>query len=404
MHRQRTSCEILDQNNILYRILQDGTNEEISGARTCEALGTAPDRVFKSILFISHGRHRHRSVLLVPANRKLDQDKAETAIGASGRAASEGETLRDTGFSKGFFGPLCCPAFPVYIDDSAKRWDRIIVNAGGRGQYLELSPDDLIRVCDGRYADLAGQPSVEQYGRNRTLPLSTVLEGIRITEVSSVGSLEIMYRGEELSTGRIVDICELFPRRLGYQAARAADGVTVRMLRYTNDMSCSLRPDPIERETLLTLRNRVMTYGKAMSELRFPGSPAILAQFEANQTAYAVAKHLEGELLSDRIERCGPLSQDAVCSLLYPLLAQIEALGDHKDCLRNIRPSTVLLREKDAVLLTFCVPTDIISGQGGMRFFDNFLLDPYMLKNRNNDCTSVFRAVIDYALTGKTPE
>ncbi len=397
MHRQCTSREILDQHNIPYTVLRDSTNEEISGVRTCEALGAAPDRVFKSVLFISHGRHRHRSVLLIPANRKLDQDKAETAVGSSGRAASERETLRDTGFSKGFFGPLCSPAFQVYVDNSANKWDRIIVNAGGRGQYLELSPDDLLSVCDGKYRDLAGPPSVEQYGRNRTLPLFTVLKGFRITGVSSVRSLEIMYRGEELSTGRIVDICELFPRRRGYQAARASDGVTVRMLKYDNDMSRSLRADPIERETLLTLRNRALTYGKTMSQLRFPGSPAILDLFEANQTVYAVAEHLEGELLSDRIEKQGPLSRETVSSLLCPLLAQIEALGDHKDRLRNIRPDTVLLREKDAVLLTFCMPTDIISGQGGMRFFDNYLLDPYIRKDRNDDCASVFRALIDYA-------
>ena len=86
--------------------------------------------------------------------------------------------------------------------------------------------------------------------------------------------------------------------------------------------------------------------------------------------------------------------------LLYPLLDHIEAMGTRSAQLNNIRPDTILLREKDALLLTYCAPTGIISGSG-MRFFDDRIYDPYIPVSGFGDAASIFCASIYYALTGK---
>jgi len=44
--------------------------------------------------------------------------------------------------------------YPTYIDQSAKDIETITVSAGKVGYQVELSPDDLINLIKGQYADL----------------------------------------------------------------------------------------------------------------------------------------------------------------------------------------------------------------------------------------------------------
>jgi len=44
--------------------------------------------------------------------------------------------------------------FPTYIDETAQLFEMIFVSAGMRGMQIKLSPDDLLKIIDGNYADL----------------------------------------------------------------------------------------------------------------------------------------------------------------------------------------------------------------------------------------------------------
>jgi len=60
-----------------------------------------------------------------------------------------------TGYIRGGCSPIGMKkTYPTYIDQSAKDIETITVSAGKVGYQVELSPDDLINLIKGQYADL----------------------------------------------------------------------------------------------------------------------------------------------------------------------------------------------------------------------------------------------------------
>ena len=60
-----------------------------------------------------------------------------------------------TGYIRGGCSPIGMKkTYPTYIDQSAKSIETITVSAGKVGYQVELSPDDLINLIKGQYADL----------------------------------------------------------------------------------------------------------------------------------------------------------------------------------------------------------------------------------------------------------
>ena len=44
--------------------------------------------------------------------------------------------------------------YPTVINESAKEHEKIIVSGGRLGLQIILKPDDLVKVTNGRYADI----------------------------------------------------------------------------------------------------------------------------------------------------------------------------------------------------------------------------------------------------------
>jgi Cys-tRNA(Pro)/Cys-tRNA(Cys) deacylase len=60
-----------------------------------------------------------------------------------------------TGYIRGGCSPIGMKKlFPTYIDETAQLFENIYVSAGGRGSQMKLSPDDLLKIVEGSYADL----------------------------------------------------------------------------------------------------------------------------------------------------------------------------------------------------------------------------------------------------------
>ena len=90
-----------------------------------------------------------------PFSGELDIDlkaaaKAWGAKKASPVPMKELETL--TGYIRGGVSPIGAKKrFPVFLHDSARQKDTIIISAGKRGYQLELTPTDLLRFTDGHW-------------------------------------------------------------------------------------------------------------------------------------------------------------------------------------------------------------------------------------------------------------
>ena len=129
-----------------------------SGAaeHAAEALGVEPERMFKSLV----AKAGDADVFaLVPAARELSLKKLAAAAGARAAHMADPKTAeRLTGYQVGGISPLGSRReLPVYLDESALEHEQICLNAGGRGQIVELATADLISITGATATDLLAQ-------------------------------------------------------------------------------------------------------------------------------------------------------------------------------------------------------------------------------------------------------
>jgi len=113
------------------------------------ALGREPAQLFKTLVASVGGSLR---VFVVPADRQLDLRAAGKRAQLADRTLAE----RTTGYVAGGISPLGQrKRLPTTIDESALGWETILVSAGRRGLQLELRPEDLVALTDGKVAAIA---------------------------------------------------------------------------------------------------------------------------------------------------------------------------------------------------------------------------------------------------------
>lgn len=128
------------------------------GLEAAEALGVAPERVFKTLLARVDGR---LVVAVVPVSGSLDlKALAAAAGGKRAEMAEPAEAERSTGYVVGGISPLGQRrALPTIVDSTAADHDEVLVSAGRRGLDVALAPADLVRLTRATLAPI---------GRDRT--------------------------------------------------------------------------------------------------------------------------------------------------------------------------------------------------------------------------------------------
>ena len=115
------------------------------GLEAAEALGVAPERVFKTLMASVDGR---LCVAIVPVSGSLDLKALARALGA-GKAtmADVAAAERATGYVAGGISPVGQKrVHPTVLDESALGFETVFVSAGRRGLDLEIAPADLVSV------------------------------------------------------------------------------------------------------------------------------------------------------------------------------------------------------------------------------------------------------------------
>ncbi len=124
------------------------------GLEAAGVLGIPPDRMFKTLVASVDDR---LVMAVVPVDRELDLKRLAAAMGARRAAmADPAAAERATGMVVGGISPLGSRRpIPLVVDSSAMARETVFVSAGRRGLQLELAPDDLVRLGNGRSAPLA---------------------------------------------------------------------------------------------------------------------------------------------------------------------------------------------------------------------------------------------------------
>ncbi len=124
------------------------------GREAAEALGVAPERVFKTLVAEVDGT---LGVGVVPVDRSLDLKALAAALGGKRAVMAEHAAAeRATGYVLGGISPLGQRRrLRTVIDASAFDHDTVLVSGGRRGLDVEMSPTDLGRLTDAVVARVA---------------------------------------------------------------------------------------------------------------------------------------------------------------------------------------------------------------------------------------------------------
>lgn len=138
------------EHRLLVYAYRDGGGAEQAAAD----LGVEPERMLKSLVARAGGG---LVFALVPTSADLSLRKLASAAGVKAAAmADPRDAERATGYHVGGMSPLGSRrAMPVYLERAAASFERVCVNAGGRGRIVELRASDLIAITGATVADLA---------------------------------------------------------------------------------------------------------------------------------------------------------------------------------------------------------------------------------------------------------
>ncbi len=124
------------------------------GLEAAQALGLAPEQVFKTLLADVDGG---LVVAVVPVTTTLDLKALASAVGGKRAAMAEPrDAERATGYVVGGISPLGQKtAHPTVVDETAELYETVYVSGGRRGMDIGLAPADLIALTGATVADIA---------------------------------------------------------------------------------------------------------------------------------------------------------------------------------------------------------------------------------------------------------
>ena len=145
----------LEKEKIDYTIHEYAWNEDNLDAGNAAEQASVPFlKIYKTM--VATGNQTGEIVACIPAESKLDLKKLAAV---SGNKKVDMLKIRDLEKTTGYIRGGCSPVgmkklFPTYIAADAEALDTIVVSAGKRGMQMELTPDELIRITEGTYADV----------------------------------------------------------------------------------------------------------------------------------------------------------------------------------------------------------------------------------------------------------
>jgi Cys-tRNA(Pro)/Cys-tRNA(Cys) deacylase len=148
---------MLDSRKIHYKAFEVPA-EKLGALEVAEILKIPPGDVYKTIV-AKRAKTGKPILAVVPGPLEVDTKKLAAALGEKKTfitTLNEAEAL--TGLQAGGISPLALinKGFQVLINASAQEKETILISAGQRGLQVRLSPDDLVKLCNGRFADIAG--------------------------------------------------------------------------------------------------------------------------------------------------------------------------------------------------------------------------------------------------------
>lgn len=148
------AMRILDRNKIAYKINTYECDNFIDGKSIADMLGQDYNITFKTLVLI--GKSNQYYVFVIPIAEELDMKQAAKI---AGEKSLEMVHVKDINKVTGYIRGGCTPIgmkkqYPVFLHESSKQYNSIIISGGRLGTQIFLNPNDLLKVTGGKYADV----------------------------------------------------------------------------------------------------------------------------------------------------------------------------------------------------------------------------------------------------------
>ena len=149
------AMRILDSNKIDYKTYSyKSDGEHVDGITAANMIGKNVDEVYKTLVLQGHSKEFYVFVIAVEQN--LDLKKAAKAAGEKSVEMIHVKDINKiTGYIRGGCSPIGMKkSYATFVSEEAKNLDTMVVSAGKIGNQIELSPEDLQKVTNFKYADI----------------------------------------------------------------------------------------------------------------------------------------------------------------------------------------------------------------------------------------------------------
>jgi len=164
------------------------------------------------------------------------------------------------------------------------------------------------------------------------------IDNLRIERVLGQGTYGITYLVNDPVLGSQFALKEYFPQAW----VRREENAHLKVL------------DPSEETNFRQGMAEFLSEGRMLAGLQHANIINVFRCFEANNTAYLQMPYYQGEPLSQLLERNGPLDQEELEALLFPLLDALQYLHKHSVIHQDIKPSNIYITTSGKpVLLDF---------------------------------------------------
>jgi len=154
------AARLLEQLGIAFELRTYGVDPEDLTAETVAAkIGMPAAQVFKTLL--AHGDRNGHCFAVIAGDSELDLKRLAAESGdRKVQLVALKELQPLTGYIRGGVTALAAKkAYPVFVDESVRRWDVISVSAGVRGTQILIAPEAYLRATRATVGGIASRKS-----------------------------------------------------------------------------------------------------------------------------------------------------------------------------------------------------------------------------------------------------
>ena len=150
------AMRILENMKIPFEAHTYECEEFIDGIHIADMLNQPYEKMYKTL--VTQGNSKNYFVFVIPIAEELDLKKAARSVGEKSVAMIHVKDINQvTGYIRGGCTPIGMKKqYITRVAEDAMLQDKIIISGGKLGMQIELDPEDLLKACDGEYADILG--------------------------------------------------------------------------------------------------------------------------------------------------------------------------------------------------------------------------------------------------------